>query len=278
MLYKLKKTAIMKKITSLLLIIAISFVANAQVTNYNVGDVVDDFTVTDIHGDVHNLYDITASGKHVYLDFFFDTCGPCQVTTPIFNEFHDKYGCNEGEIYCISMNNGSDSNAEVEAFENAYGGPFNHAPAISADGGAGAVDAAFGIGAYPTYCLIGPDNKLIENDIWVNNTVTLVDFENAFPAGFDPAPMECFLGTLDAINTSDFMLYPTVSDGNNINLRLSNQITSVTVVVYDVLGKVVLTNEYNSSSIVLNLNVNSGNYFVKTITETGSTVKKLIIK
>jgi len=266
----------MKKITSLLLFIAISFVANTQVTGYAVGEVVDDFTVTDIHGNVHNLYDITASGKHVYLDFFFDTCGPCQTTTPIFNEFHDKYGCNEGEIYCISMNNGSDSDAEVEAFENTYGGPFNHAPAISADGGAAYVDADFGIGAYPTYCLIGPDNKLLVGDIWPLSGVET--FEDAFPVGFDPAPMECFLGTLDVINTSDFILYPTVSNGNNINLRLSNQINSVTVVVYDVLGKVVLTNEYNSSSIVLNLNVNSGNYFVKTITESGSTVKKLIIK
>ncbi len=266
----------MKKITSLFLLIAFTFVANAQVTGYSVGDVVDDFTVTDIHGVEHNLYDITASGKHVYLDFFFDTCGPCQTTTPVFNEFHDKYGCNEGEIYCISMNNGSDSDAEVEAFENTYGGPFNHAPAVSADGGAGAVDTAFGIAAYPTYCLIGPDNKLLVGDIWPLSGVET--FEGSFPAGFDPAPMECFLGTLDAINTSDFIIYPTVSNGNNINLRLSNQITSVTVAVYDVLGKVVLTNEYNSSSIVLNLNVNPGNYFVKTITESGSTVKKLIIQ
>ena len=268
----------MKKITSLLFLFlfAVAFVANAQVDGYNVGDVVDDFTVTDIHGEVHNLYDITASGKHVFLDFFFDTCSPCQQTTPIFNEFYDKYGCNEGEIYCISINNGTDSDAEVEAFENTYGGPFNHAPAVSAEGGAGAVDANFDIAAYPTYCLVGPDNKLLVGDIWPISGVQT--FEAAFPTGFDPEPMECFLGLLDAENTSDFLLYPTISNGKNINLRLSNQVDAVKVTVFDISGKQVLTNEYSSSSIVINLNVNSGTYFVNVQTNSGSTVKKLIIK
>jgi len=265
----------MKKITSLLLFFTISFFANAQVTGYSVGDVVDDFTVTDIHGNVHNLYEITASGKHVFLDFFFDTCGPCQETTPIFNEFHDKYGCNEGEIYCISMNNGSDSDAEVEAFENTYGGPFNHAPAVSADGGAGGVDAVFGIVAYPTYCLIGPDNKLINSDIWPLTGVET--FEATFPTGFNPVPMECFLGLLDAENTSDFLIYPTVSNGSNINLRLNDQVANVEVIVYNLNGKKVFSSEYSSSTIVLNLKVNAGTYFVQANTNSGSTVKKLII-
>ncbi len=266
----------MKKITPLLLFFAISFFANAQVTNYNLGDVVDDFTVTDIHGDTHNLYDITASGKHVFLDFFFDTCGPCQQTTPIFNEFFDKYGCNDGEIYCISINDGSDSDAEVEAFEDTYGGPFNHAPAVSADGGAGAVDSNFGINAYPTYCLIGPDNTLLNKDIWPLSGVET--FEEAFPVGFDPAPMECFLGLLDTENTSDFLLYPTISNGSNINLRLNNQVNDVEVIIYNITGKRVFENQYSSSEIVLNLNVNSGTYLVQVTTETGKTVKKLIVK
>ena len=97
----------MKKIT--LILCMLTYVVNAQVNNYNVGDVVDDFTVTDVEGVEHNLYSILAEGKYVYLDFFFDTCVPCQTTTPIFNEFFDKYGCNEGDVFCISINNGSDN-------------------------------------------------------------------------------------------------------------------------------------------------------------------------
>ena len=265
----------MKKITFLLFLFAFTFYANAQVTNYSVGDVVDDFTVTDIHGVEHNLYEYADAGKYIYLDFFFDTCGPCQTTTPIFNEFHDKYGCNEGEVYCISMNNGSDSDAEVEAFENTYGGPFNHAPAISADGGGGPVTSNFGVGAFPTFCMIGPDRTLLQNDIWPLTDITT--FEATFPAGLDPEVMECFLGLLDAENTSDFLIYPTVSNGSNINLRLNEQVDNVEVIVYDSSGKRVFSREYSSSSIILNLKVNSGTYFVQANTNSGATVKKLII-
>ena len=265
----------MKKITSLLLFFTISFFANAQVTNYNVGDVVDDFTVTDIHGVEHNLYEYADAGKYIYLDFFFDTCGPCQTWQPTYSEFYDKYGCNEGDLIMLSINNGTDSDAEVILYEETYGGPFNHAPAVSADGGGGPVTSNFGVGAFPTFCMIGPDRTLLQNDIWPLTDITT--FEATFPAGLDPEVMECFLGILDAENTSDFLIYPTVSNGSNINLRLNSQVDNVEVIVYDLGGKRVFSSEYSSSSIVLNLKVNSGTYLVKVNTNTGSTVKKLII-
>ena len=53
----------MKKITFILLFFAVYL--NAQTGNYQNGDVVDDFTVTDTEGVVHNLYSITAQGKYV---------------------------------------------------------------------------------------------------------------------------------------------------------------------------------------------------------------------
>jgi thiol-disulfide isomerase/thioredoxin len=83
----------MKKFTSPLMLLFTTLIF-AQTTNYNVGDIVDDFTVTDIYGVEHNLYEYTDAGKHIYLDFFFDTCGPCQTWQPTFSEFYDKYGCN----------------------------------------------------------------------------------------------------------------------------------------------------------------------------------------
>ena len=80
----------MKKYTSLALLLLITLVSFAQTNNYNVGDVVDDFTVTDVYGVQHNLYEYADDGKYIYLDFFFDTCGVCQQTIPIFNEFFDN--------------------------------------------------------------------------------------------------------------------------------------------------------------------------------------------
>lgn len=261
----------MKKIT--LILFLFGFLANAQVNNYNVGDVVDDFTVTDVHGVEHNLYTITASGKYVYLDFFFDTCVPCQQTTPIFNEFYDKYGCNSGDLYMISINDGSDTDAEVIAFENLYGGPFNHAPAVSAEGGSAAVDNNFGINAYPTYCLIGPDNTLVERDIWPLTGVET--FEATFPTGFEPQVMECTLGLADA-TTFDFNIYPTVSKGN-ITINLPSSIES-SIAIFDSLGQQVFQNNYSDKNINLNLHIAQGVYIVKVTAEKDSVTKRIIIK
>jgi thiol-disulfide isomerase/thioredoxin len=97
----------------------------AQVQNYAVGDTEDGFTLTDTDGVEWNLYDLTAQGKYVYLDFFFDICSPCQTTQPIYNEFHDTYGCNEFEIFVISINNGTDNDQELIALENSFG-DFQH--------------------------------------------------------------------------------------------------------------------------------------------------------
>ena len=265
----------MKKITFLLLMLMLTITSFGQINGYSVGDVVDDFTVTDIHGVEHNLYEYAEAGKHIYLDFFFDTCGPCQATTPIFNEFFDKYGCNEGELIMISMNNGSDSDAEVEAFEEAFGGPFNHAPAISADGGAGAVDANFNVVAYPTYCLIGPDKTLLVNDIWpINNVGT---FEATFPNGVDPEVMECTILGVTDIQNVEFAIVPSVSNGQNISLVMENQIAK-TIQVFDLTGREVYSQNVNANNMAFSLNVSSGTYLVKVNTETSSATKKIIIR
>ena len=263
----------MKKITFILCFL--TYVVNAQVNGYNVGDIVDDFTVTDVEGVEHNLYTYLAAGKYVYLDFFFDTCVPCQTTTPIFNEFHDKYGCNEGDVVMISMNNGSDSDAEVIAFENLYGGPFNHAPAVSADGGAGAVDSDFAIAAYPTYCLIAPDNTLLESDIWPLTGVGT--FEATFPAGFNPPVLSCSLGLTDLNADLEFAIYPTVSNGNEINIVLNEQVET-DINVYDVLGRRVFFNNYSLKNIQFSLNDPAGYYFVTIASENSTATKTIIIK
>lgn len=267
----------MIKNTILFIFLALSINAFSQVQNYNLGDIVDDFTVTDTEGNEHNLYDITSQGKYVFLDFFFDTCVPCQQTTPIFNELHDKYGCNEGEVYCISINNGTDSDAEVIAFEEMYGGPFEHAPAVSAEGGAGAVDSNFGVSAYPTYCLINPDNEIINLDIWpISNVGT---FEAAFPVGFDPEPMECNpLGIEDLISGLNFLMFPNPNDGSTINLSLSDETNSAEVRIFNILGKIVYSNKFESNEITINTNLSSGTYIINVHSEEGSIHKSLIVK
>lgn len=263
-----------KNILSALMLIA-STGLFAQVTTYTVGDVVDNFTVTDTEGNEWTLYDLTAQGKYVYLDFFFDTCGPCQNTTPLFNEFHDKYGCNEGSLFMMSMNDGSDTDAEVIAFENTFGGSFEHAPAISGDGGAAVVDTAFGVNAYPTFALIGADNTLLESDIWpISNVGT---FEATIPSAANAQVMSCSLG-IDTAALFDFSLYPNPVSNNTINLLLGANINSATVTIYNVLGSVVYAQQHNTNQITITADIVSGSYIVSVETLEGTLNKSLVVE
>jgi thiol-disulfide isomerase/thioredoxin len=238
----------------------------AQANNYPNGSTVANFTVTDTEGNVHTLYDITASGKYVVLDFFFDTCPPCQQTQPYFNELHETYGCNAADLFVMSINNGTDNNAQVIAYENTYGGNFHHSPAVSNEGGGGTVNSAFGVNAFPTYCLVGPDNKRVVNDIWpISNMQTYV---NAFPPGSGIQPAACAVG-IDENSVASFTdVYPVPSTGI-VTLNVNSHTNALTTVqVLDVLGKQVmnvsLTSSNGTSTHTLDLSgLSDGHYILK---------------
>lgn len=267
----------MKKLVLFLTVLCLPIFGNSQVQNYNLGDIVDDFTVTDIEGNEHNLYDITASGKYVFLDFFFVNCGPCQTWQATYNEFHDKYGCNEGEVYCLSINSGIDDDAAVIAYEETYGGPFNHAPAVSNEGGSAAVDDNFGIIAYPTFCLINPDNEIINLDIWPLTGVET--FEEAFPTGFEPEPMECNILGIGEISTSlGVTLSPNpVSSNQYLSIRLSES-QNAEVTIFNVLGKKLYSGEVNGNEFDLPVKFAAGTYFLSINSENGSVQKSFVVK
>lgn len=239
-----------KMLLSIALIAAVSFGANAQIQNYSVGQTVSDFTVTDVHGNTHQLSAITGSGKWVIIDFFFTTCPPCQATVPYFSELHQKYGCNAGDLFCISVDTG-DSDAEVMGFESTYSMSSGHspAPAISGtEGGGNAVVSNFGPAAYPTYCLIDPTMKIRNLDIWPVSSIA--DFESAFSsAGFNPTAMACPL-TVDEIEMSlnDAQLFPNPAAGAT-TLSVSLDATmDVNVTVFNMLGAVVSSEKFAAVS------------------------------
>ena len=265
----------MKKITSLFLILLFSIVTLAQTNNYNVGDVVDDFTVTDVYGIEHNLYEYADAGKHIYLDFFYDTCGPCQTWQSTFSEFYDKYGCNDGDLVMISINNGTDSDEEVLLYGETYGGPFNLPPAVSADGGSGSVNTNSGVSAFPTFCLIGPDRTLLNRDIWPLTDITT--FEATFPNGVEPEVMECTILEVTETQNVEFTIVPSVSNGKNISLVMDHQSASL-IQVFDLTGREVYSQNVNTNNMVFSLNVSSGTYLVKVTNETSSATKKIIIR
>lgn len=225
----------MKK--TVLFIIFLFFIAStqAQITGYNIGDTVDDFTIVSIDGDSINLYDITASGQYVYIDFFFVDCGPCQVTAPHFNELHERYGCNEGDIYCMSVNTGQDDDDYVETYEEDYGGDYAPCPITSGDGDAGDVNTDFNPAYYPTICLIGPDNKLLNSDIWpITSYQTFVDA--LVDEGFTPELMECSAVGIEEIE-EDYSLVAYPNPANNF-VKIELQGKSIDVKHIDIINSI----------------------------------------
>ena len=128
-----------------------------------------DFTVTDVHGEIHNLFSLLNEGKYVIIDFFFTTCGTCISSVPTLNQSFTDYGCNTGEVFYISIDDG-DTDAEVLQYELDYGGLL---PSVSGiEGGGNAVNSAYGISAYPTVILIAPDQTILEQDIFPVSNIT----------------------------------------------------------------------------------------------------------
>lgn len=237
----------MKKLLLSIGLILSFITVNAQIQGYNVGDVVDDFTITTIHGDTVNLYSITSTGKYVYIDFFFVDCGPCQITAPHFNQLHETYGCNEGDIFCMSVNTGQDNDAQVENYENTYGGDYAYCPIASGDGGCGVVDGAFNPFAYPTICLIGPDNTLLNSDIWPISTYT--DFVDALTAtGFTPTEMDCETVGIEELESEiNALVFPNPAC-HFVNIQLNGNASVKYIEFYNASGQKIAIKNFEINS------------------------------
>lgn len=149
----------MKKSSLTLISMLLLMSLNAQTTLTTAVD----FTITDVHGNTHTLFDYLADGKHVVIDFFFTTCGPCQASVPTINDAYTQFGCNTAEVVFLSIDTGDDD-AEVLAFENDFSSLL---PAVSGlQGGGDAVVNQYGVGAFPTIVLIAPNQQIIEQDVW----------------------------------------------------------------------------------------------------------------
>lgn len=237
----------MKKLYVFLLAVATTYGSTAQV-NFSIGATVPDFTVTDLDGVEHNLYDYTASGKYVLVDFYAYWCGPCMQYAPFVNDFYHKYGCNEGSLIVIGVEY-EGTIEQCHGFEESAGiNNANPFPVCSGlEGGGAAVHAAYGASAFPTYIAITPENVLLDNDIWPMGADPVATLESAFPDG-SLVEMEC--GTVSVNEsevTSSFNLSPNPANAVAfINANVVNEMSKVNVLVYDATGKLVIYEQWNN--------------------------------
>jgi thiol-disulfide isomerase/thioredoxin len=122
-----------------------------------------DFSVKDLEGNTHHLFDYLDNNKYVLLDFFTTTCGSCQTYAHHVSASYSDFGCNNGNVVVLGINWGS-NNINVHAFDSVYGAFY---PAVSGtQGGGNRVVDTFQIMSYPTVILIAPGKEILEQYIW----------------------------------------------------------------------------------------------------------------
>jgi len=83
----------------------------------DVGDVVPNFTLTDIEGNQVRLSDYTEAGKMVILEHLNVYCHTCREAVPVMNEIYTKYSGESIQMVGIALNN---SATEVVTFKERF--------------------------------------------------------------------------------------------------------------------------------------------------------------
>ena len=111
------------------------------------GDVMYDFTVTDLNGNEIVLSEVLKEKKLVMLNFWYSTCGPCVSEFPIISEVYQEY---KDDVEIIALNNLiMDQTVEnVKTFQNSNNLPFIVATCPSS------WSNTFGVSGYPTSIFI----------------------------------------------------------------------------------------------------------------------------
>ncbi len=137
-----------------------------------------DFTVTDINGQMHQLYaDYLNQGKTVLLEVFYTTCPPCNSIAPLMEPFYQEWGAGDHDVeFFLMTDKNSDTDPVVTTFHTTYNETF---PAISKHGGSLAAVEPYKNGSFgpwsgtPTFIVIAPDGTVQYDVDGINNEATL---------------------------------------------------------------------------------------------------------
>lgn len=194
------------------------FTAKAQLAD---GSIAPDFTVTDINGNVHNLYTYLDAGKHVVLDFSATWCGPCwnYHNTQAIKNLYNAHGPNGTNTMMVIKIEADLSTAEACLYGNCMGMggttqgnwvagtpyPIVNLTSTNAPGLAGEYDIAY----YPTlYGIDAHDKRIFEVgqrsmaiwENWLFQSFEMVVAET-YTEGSCPESSEIALAVTEGYNT-----------------------------------------------------------------------------
>lgn len=156
----------MRKAIPVILLLLLPFTARTQTTL----DTAVNFSVKDITGYTHKLYNILDSGYMVVIDFFSTSCGPCATYAPAIQASYQNFGMNTGNVYFLGIAWGDD-NQGVHSFDSTYGITYPSVSGMQGNGNQVVLD--YNILSYPTVILIMPDRSIREKHIWPPTTARI---------------------------------------------------------------------------------------------------------
>lgn len=119
-----------------------------------------DITLEDMEGAKHSLSEYVGKGKYVLVDFWASWCGPCRAEMPNVKAAYEKFHEKGFDVVGISLD--SDKAAWTGAVKK-LGLPWHHISDLK--GWESDAAALYGINAIPATLLVGPDGKIISNNL-----------------------------------------------------------------------------------------------------------------
>jgi hypothetical protein len=274
----------MKKIFTLVA----GVLAFTQISTAQVGAVAQDFTVTDINGTTHNLYNILDSGKVVVLDCSATWCPPCwgfhqQNYLHDINTQMGPHGTDEVRVIFYEADpatnsadlNGTGTNTQGDWVTGVdYPIVDEASPSLSG--------ANYWPLGYPTINVICPGDRKIKGDlfdVWNSSDpsaslTAMIGMINSCPA----TTLET-----EELNLTETTIFPNPTNGD-VSIQFNAASASdVTISISTLLGQILYTDIVNATTgmnaIDLSLtDLQTGQYIVKIDNGSSQSVHKLQIK
>lgn len=259
----------MKQVLLLMLGMCMTYNINAQFGTAH------DFTVTDIKGNEHKLYDILDSGKLVVVDVSATWCGPCWSVhqAHYLEDLYAKFGpegTNQIEIIFYEGDPATTSDDLNGTGSNTLGDWVTGVsyPIVDETGSLSLDLNLYAPEGFPTISLIRPSDKEITHDMWNYNLARMETSVSETLAAEG-------LSSAEEIQLSkEVSLYPNPT--NNL-LTVSSDQNIVKYTVSNTIGQTVLSVNDLSNQIDVS-SLNAGQYFLRMSTKDGLILNKVFVK